>query len=193
MTKTFRATCQKRLEMRRYGIAPPIKLGEVITVLSEDKWSRFEHRYAVVVQDFFSSWVQSCPTRNDIAGDTRKILQQFLPPSKRPGKLDTDHSLHFHRACEDSSWGRDKSNPHRSDTNGIAERSVRRVKEGLATGLVQGGIADDLVERSNRRSIATKEKFQIHWQTDEHRMRSDLTHHSTVRAVRSRHSSRTHL
>ena len=34
------------------------------------------------------------------------------------------------KACDDLAWTRDTSTPHRIQTNGIAERAVRRVKEG---------------------------------------------------------------
>ena len=40
-------------------------------------------------------------------------------------------------ACEDLSWNHCTSTPHRSETNGIAERAVRRVKEGTSAVLLQ--------------------------------------------------------
>ena len=39
-----------------------------------------------------------------------------------------DNSLEFGKACEDLSWNHCTSTPHRSETNGIAERAVHRVK-----------------------------------------------------------------
>ena len=44
------------------------------------------------------------------------------------------------KACEDLSWNHRTSTPHRSETNGIAERAVRRVKEGTSAVLVQSGV-----------------------------------------------------
>ena len=38
--------------------------------------------------------------------------------------------LRFVKSCEDLSWNHRTSTLHRSETNGIAERAVRRVKEG---------------------------------------------------------------
>ena len=38
----------------------------------------------------------------------------------------------FGKACEDRSWNHCTSTPHRSEINGIAERAVRRVKEGTS-------------------------------------------------------------
>ena len=45
----------------------------------------------------------------------------------------TDNSVVFGKACVVLSWNHRTSTPHRSETNGIAERAVRRVKEGTWT------------------------------------------------------------
>ena len=47
--------------------------------------------------------------------------------------------LEFGSACEDLSWNHCTSAPHRSETNGTAERAVRRVKEGTSAVLMQSG------------------------------------------------------
>ena len=52
----------------------------------------------------------------------------------------TDNSLEFGKACEDLSWNHCTSTPRRSETNGIAERAVRRVKEGTSAVLLQSGL-----------------------------------------------------
>ena len=49
----------------------------------------------------------------------------------------------FDRACEDLSWNHCTSTPHRSETNGIAERAVRRVKVGTSVVLLQSGLNED--------------------------------------------------
>ena len=61
--------------------------------------------------------------------------------AKVPGTLIyTDNSLEFGKVCEDLSWNHCTSTPHRSETNGIAERAVRRVKEGTSAVLLQSGL-----------------------------------------------------
>ena len=55
----------------------------------------------------------------------------------------TDNSLEFGKACEDLSWNHCTSTPHRSETNGIAERAVRRVKEGTSAVLLQTGLDEN--------------------------------------------------
>ena len=46
----------------------------------------------------------------------------------------------FDKACEDLSWNQCTLTPHLSETNGIAERAVRRVKEGTCAVLLQSGL-----------------------------------------------------
>ena len=49
----------------------------------------------------------------------------------------TDNSLEFGKAYEDLSWNHCTSTPHRSETNGTAERALHRVKEGTSAVLLQ--------------------------------------------------------
>ena len=49
-------------------------------------------------------------------------------------------TMEFGKACEDLSWNHCTSTPHRSETNGIAERAVRRVTEGTSAVLSQSGL-----------------------------------------------------
>ena len=49
-----------------------------------------------------------------------------------------DHSLEFGKACEDLFWNRCTSTPHRSETDGIDERAVRRMNEGTSAILLSG-------------------------------------------------------
>ena len=76
------------------------------------------------------------------ADDTKKSLQQFFAAIKTTRKIDTKNYLKFTFACEDLNWNRDKSIPHRSGPNGIAERAVRRVNEGTASVVMQSSLTD---------------------------------------------------
>ena len=51
--------------------------------------------------------------------------------------------MEFGKACEDLSWNHCTSTPHRSETHGIAERAVRRVKEGTSAVLLQSGLDEN--------------------------------------------------
>ena len=70
----------------------------------------------------------------------RESLQKFPQPERKPKVIYTDNSLEFGKACEDLSWNHCTSTPHRSETNGIAERAVRRVKEGTCAVFLQSGL-----------------------------------------------------
>ena len=106
--------------------------GDLITadhkVLSDNCESRNNHRYAVVVQDLATQWIQSYPCKTKTSQETQRSLQKFLEPDRNPKVIYTDNSMEFGKACEDLSWNHCTSTPHRSETNGIAERAVRRVK-----------------------------------------------------------------
>ena len=139
-TKITRAPCR-----RRNGGAVPRaeKFGDLITadhkVLSECE-SRNNHGYAVVVQDLATQWIQAYPCKTKTSQETQRSLQKFLEPERNPEVIYTDKSLGFGTACEDLSWNHCTSTPHRSETNGIAERAVRRVKEGTSAVLLQSGL-----------------------------------------------------
>ena len=140
-TKIIRARCR-----RSHGEAEPRaeKFGDLITadhkVLSDNCESRNNHRYAVVVQDLATQWIQAYPCKTKTSQETQRSLQKFLEPERNPKVIYTDNSLEFGKACEDLSWNHCTSAPHRSETNGIAERAVRRVKEGTSAVLFQSGL-----------------------------------------------------
>ena len=74
---------------------------------------------------------------------THRSLQKFLEPIEKLKVIYTDNSLDFGKASEDLSWNHCTSTPHRSETNGIAERAVRRVKEGTSAVLLQSGLNEN--------------------------------------------------
>ena len=73
-------------------------------VLSEGCESRNNHRYAVVVQDLATQWIQSYPCKTKTSQETQRSLQKFLEPNRKPKVIYTDNSLEFGKACEDLSW-----------------------------------------------------------------------------------------
>ena len=75
----------------------------------------------------------------NFAGNKRS-LQKFLEPKRKPKVIYTDNSLEFGRTCEDLSWNHCTSTPHSSENKLIAERAVRRVKEGTSAVLLQSGL-----------------------------------------------------
>ena len=143
-TKITWAPCRRRIG----GAVPRAEIfGDLITadhkVLSEGCESRNNHRYAVVVQDLATQWIQSYPCKTKTSQETGRSLQKFLEPNRKPEVIYTDNSLEFGKVCEDLSWTQCTSTPHRLETNGIAERAVRRVEEGTSTVLLRSGLDEN--------------------------------------------------
>ena len=126
-TKITRAPCRRRIGR----VVPRAEnFGDLIKadhkVLSEGCESRNNHRYAVLVQDL---------STQKTSQEIQRSLQKFLEPD--------DNSLEFGKACEDLFWNHCTSTPHRTETNGIAERAVRRVKEGTSAVSLQSGLNEN--------------------------------------------------
>ena len=52
-------------------------------VLNEGCESRDNHRYAVVVQDLATQWIQSYPCKTKTSRETKRSLSKFLEPSHK--------------------------------------------------------------------------------------------------------------
>ena len=87
-----------------------------------------------------------------------KSVQLFLPPESKPRVICTGNSLEFTKACEELSWNHDNSALHRSDTDGIGERAVRRVKEGTSTLSNQGSM--------NKSVTVIHQTFKVYWKME---------------------------
>ena len=70
---------------RRTGTERNI-FGDLITadhkVVSGESESRYNHRYAVMVQDLATQWIQSYPCKTKTSQETRRSLQKFLDPNR---------------------------------------------------------------------------------------------------------------
>ena len=117
--------------------------GDLITAdhknLSEGSESRKNHRHAVVVQDLATQWLQSYPCKTKTSQETQKSPMKFLEPTRRPKVIYTDTPVESGESCEELSWNHCTSTPHRSETNGIAERAVPRIKEGTSAVGIRSG------------------------------------------------------
>ena len=76
------------------------------------------------------------------AKDTTDGFHKFLGPQIKARHVYTDCSLEFEKAIADYGMSHDTSTPHRPQTNGVAERAVRRVKEGTSFAFEQSGLYD---------------------------------------------------
>ena len=64
-------------------------------------------------------------------------------PTRKTKVIHNDNTLEFGNACEELFWNHRTSTPHSSETNGIAERAVCRVKEGTSAVLLQSGLGNE--------------------------------------------------
>ena len=122
-TKNTRAPCRRHMGGAVFRAE---FFGDLITadhkVHSENCELRNNHRYAVVVQDLTTQWNQSYPCKTKTSQETQRSFQMFLEPNRKLKVICTNNSWEFGKACEDLSWNHCASTPHRSETNGIAER-----------------------------------------------------------------------
>ena len=120
------------------------QFGDLITadhkILYEECGSRNSHRFAVTVQDLATRQLQAHPCKTKTSQETEKSLQKYLEPKVSPKVIYTHNFLEFGKSWEDLSWNHCASTPHRSETNGIAERAIRRIKEGTFAVLLQSGL-----------------------------------------------------
>ena len=98
-TKITRVLCGRRIG----GTVPRAEyFGDLITadhkVLSDNCESRNNHRYAVVVQDLATQWIQAYPCKNKTSQETQRSLQKFLESERKPKVIYTDNSLEFGKA-----------------------------------------------------------------------------------------------
>ena len=89
----------------------------------------------MVAQDLATQWIRKI-TRygkelTEVSSWSRKRSQKVIY---------TDNSLEFGKTCEELSWHHETSTPTRSETKGIPERAVRRIKEGTSAVLLQSGL-----------------------------------------------------
>ena len=142
-TKITTAPCRRRIGR---VVLRAENVGDLITadhnVLSEGCEPRNNHRHAVVVQDLATKWIQSYPCKTKTSQETQRSLQKFLEPNRKPKVTYNDKSLEFGKTCEDLCWNHCTWTPHRSETNWIAERAARRVKEGMSAALLQSGLEE---------------------------------------------------
>ena len=116
-TKITRAPCRRRIGRVVPRAENFVDLSTADhKVLREGCESRKNHRYAVVVQDLATQWLQSFPCSTKTSQETQKSPQKFLESRRKPKVIYTGGSLEFGKACEDLSWNQCTSTPHRSET-----------------------------------------------------------------------------
>ena len=89
----------------------------------KDSESRNNHRYAIMVQDLATQWIQANSCKTETSQETQRSLQKFLEPDRKPKKSFT------------------LVRRHHTDRKYMGLlRVVRRVKEGTSAVLLQSGL-----------------------------------------------------
>ena len=95
-TNITRAPCRKRTGN---SIPRAKKFGDLTTadhkVLNEDGESRNSHKFAVIVQDLATRWLQAYPCNTKTSQETEKSLKKFVKPKESPKVIYKDNSLKF--------------------------------------------------------------------------------------------------
>ena len=81
-TTITRAPCRRRIG----GAVPRVEnFGDLIAADHNDNCeSRNNHRYAVVVQDLATQWIQAYPCKNKTSQETQRSLQKLLESDRNP-------------------------------------------------------------------------------------------------------------
>ena len=131
---------------RRIGEAPlrPEMFGSIRADhndFNEGCESSDNHRYAVVVQNLAFQCIQSYPFKTKTAHEAKWKLSKILGAIASTESC-VQNSMEFGNTCEVLTWYQCTPTVYRFETNGIAERAVRRVKEGTSAVLLQSGLDD---------------------------------------------------
>ena len=128
-TKITRALCKKRTGT---AVLRAEKFGDLIPVDQKVLCEGCESRTIIDMLSWYTIWQLN--EFNLIRAKPklfRKQKRAYKSSWSRRGNQKsftlTINSLEFGKACEDLSWNRCTSTPHRSETNAIAERAVRRI------------------------------------------------------------------
>ena len=143
-TKTTRARCRTKPEKRVDGIALSTTFGALITadhkILTDENESRCGHKNALIVQGDCTNRLHSYPIKTKETPATMSCLPIFLLPSQKRVIITQTFPEEFVRTGQNVQWNHDTRTPHPWETNGVAERAVRRVREGTAIAQVHGGL-----------------------------------------------------
>ena len=91
---------------------------------------------ALVVFDCYTKWLACYPKATKSANETMQSLQHFAGPQDKVEWIHTDNAPELKAAVANLRWRSATSTPYRPQSNGLAERMVRKVKDGARAMLV---------------------------------------------------------
>ena len=94
---------------------------------------------AIVLFDRATSWLDCYLKATRSEAHIVEAMQEFTKPSDKIKQFYCDNGGELEAASRTLNWRRPTSTPGCPQTNGLAERCVRKVKEGGTSGIVQSG------------------------------------------------------
>ena len=94
---------------------------------------------AVVIYGGAVDWTACYPKATKYEADTVQAMKHFSGPLKKVKSLYADNAPELYATAKRLGWSFPSSTPGQPQSNGLAERMVRRVKEGGRACLVQSG------------------------------------------------------
>ena len=143
-TKTTRASCRTRAGT----VVPRAEhSGDLIAadhkVLSEESESRSNHRYAVVVQDLATQWIQSYPCETRTSQETQKSLMKFLEPTRKRKDIYTDNSWNLASLARNYPGIIVRQRHTDQKQMGLLKEQCAEWKKGTPAVLLQSGLAKE--------------------------------------------------
>ena len=104
MVECTRASCSSNTDPKPDGLPEPTKFGDRVpvdhTIFNEENSSRSANRYAIIIQDAYSKWIQVCATKSKYQLEVVRYFQRFMNPHCKPKHVYTDNSKEFKKAME---------------------------------------------------------------------------------------------
>ena len=102
----------------------------------------------LIVIDAHSKWIEAMPLSTATAGTTVQQLQKLFAQFGLPETIVSDNgpqfvAEEFEKFCKSNGIQHTRIAPYHPSSNGLAERAVRVVKQGLKK-LTQGNLSDRL-------------------------------------------------
>jgi len=94
---------------------------------------------ALVLYDRGTQWLECYPKASRSHEHIVEAMQDFTKPTDNIQQFYCDNGGELESASRQLGWRRPTSTPGVPQTNGLAERCIRKVKEGGASGVVQSG------------------------------------------------------
>jgi transposase InsO family protein len=124
----------------------PVNFGDLVTsdsvfAIKRNSTSPAKHgdTTALVTRDKATGWVAAYPSKRKSAEDVMEAVNNFKGASTIK-RWYSDGAPELHTVCRKLGIRHDKSDPHRSETNGVIERTNRTIIEGARCLLYQSGM-----------------------------------------------------